>query len=198
MAHWQDVLLYFLCSAFWNWPHWCYLKLNRKTCRTVTHWITGGCVLQDFPPFKLKPDEGTGKYTQEGYNVVSVSGPLWYSTLRWKTSQTVVAHHYSNYQQQECPFIPITSFFLSSYCTLLLIWLCSYLCFWLLHLYSPSTLSFSSSVSTIILPPLRNLSLDCTALNVWHSCYRITYLVIWPGSICLNGRILDYEETNML
>lgn len=50
--------------------------------------------------------------TQEGYNVASVSGSLWYSTLRWKTSQTVLAHHCSNYQQQECPFISITPFFL--------------------------------------------------------------------------------------
>lgn len=46
-------------------------------------------------------------------DVVSVSEPPWYHTLRWKTSQTVLAHHCSNYQQQECPFISITSFFFS-------------------------------------------------------------------------------------
>lgn len=43
-------------------------------------------------------------------DVVSVSEPPWYHTLRWKTSQTVLAHHSSNYQQQECLFISITSF----------------------------------------------------------------------------------------
>lgn len=49
-------------------------------------------------------------------DVVSVSEPPWYHTLRWKTSQTVLAHHSSNYQQQEYPFISITSFFFSSSC----------------------------------------------------------------------------------
>lgn len=49
-------------------------------------------------------------------DVVSVSEPPWYHTLRWKTSQTVLAHHSSNYQQQECLFISITSFFFSSSC----------------------------------------------------------------------------------
>ena len=67
--------------------------------------------------FKLRLLEATVECAQRGCDVVSMSGPLWYSTLRWKTSQTVLAHHCSNYQQQECPFISITSFFLSSYCS---------------------------------------------------------------------------------
>lgn len=50
----------------------------------------------------------SSREAQEGCNVVSVSGALCYCTLRWKTSQNVLPHQPSNYQQQECPFIPAT------------------------------------------------------------------------------------------
>lgn len=43
---------------------------------------------------------------------------------------------------RSAPFISITSFFLSSYCTFLRLHLGSHRCPWLLHLYSPSTLFF--------------------------------------------------------
>lgn len=77
-----------------------------------------------------------------GCDVVSMPEPPWYHTLRWKTSQTVLAHHSSNYQHQECPFISVTSFFLSSHPTPCLPLLPSRLCPRLLHLRSPSALSF--------------------------------------------------------
>lgn len=118
----------------------CLAKNGRKgaeTCIFLSSILFGSILL-----FQLRPKEETGECAQEGCNVVSVSGPLWYSTLRWKTSQTVLAHHSSNYQQQECPFISITSSFLSSFCTLPLLCLCSHLCPRLLHLSSPPTLFF--------------------------------------------------------
>lgn len=89
---------------------------------------------------RQKPEE-MGECLRRGCDVVSVSEPPWYHTLRWKTSQTVLVHHSSNYQQQERPFISVTSFFLSSHPTPFLPLLTSRLCPRLLHLRSPSALS---------------------------------------------------------
>lgn len=141
----------------WNWPH---TILGARNFSTVPRWKNRWtCLVENEHEraeksiflssilfcslllLKLQPEEETGWRTQEGCNVVSVPAPLWYSTLRWKTSQTVLAHHCSNYQQQECPFISITSFLLSSYWTLLLFCVHSHHCPWLLHLYLSSTLS---------------------------------------------------------
>ena len=130
--------------------------------------------------------------------MVSESGPLWYSTLRWKTSQTVLAHHYSNYQQQECPFHFYYIF----------------LPFFLLHLSSPSP-----GLSSLPLAPSPLLTLDTfllilpsqqsylfffflhsplhhTTLNDYHSQWRIAHCArppdgLRPGNVPLNGTILD-------
>ena len=113
--------------------------------------------------------------------MVSVSGPLWYSTLGWKTFQTVLAHHNSNYQQQECPFIYITSFSLSSYCTLLLLCLRSHLCSWL-----PRPQHFSSNLlSQQIIPFLPRHSPRCTALN---GCYSHSLTYFSRPSQCLDKK----------
>lgn len=83
----------------------------------------------------LQPEE---VHTQECYNVVSVSGPLWYSTLEVENLSDCVGTSLLQLSTAGVSFHFYYTF--SSFCALLLLCLCSHLCPWLLHLSSPSTL----------------------------------------------------------